>query len=128
MSDKLIVSGPLPPSSNGIYYTDFKTRTRHLTKEAKAYRERLQWALKQMKADELCPEPPFSVHYHFRFPDLRRRDLSNMVKLTEDSIFKWLGYDDTHVYDFHPWKYIDRRDPGMVVEIRHCSRELEASS
>ncbi len=126
-SDRLVVSGPLPPSSNSIYYTDSKTNTRHLTRRAREYRENLQEEMMVGGAKKRCPEPPFSLHYHFRLPDRRRRDLTNLEKLLEDSIFQFLGHDDSLVYDSHKWKYINRENPGVTVELRHCSRELEAS-
>jgi hypothetical protein len=74
-----------------------------------------------------CPEPPFSMHLHLRMPDKRRRDSTNFGKLIDDAIFEYLGYDDSLIYDSHQWKYIDRENPGVTVELRHCSRELEAS-
>ena len=124
-NDRLIISGPLPPSSNNIYATG-KTGKRYLTKTAEKYREKLQKSMMMGGAKKECPEPPFSLHLHLRLPDRRRRDASNAVKLLEDSIFSFLGYDDSLVYDLHVWKYKDKANPGVTVEVRHCSRKLEA--
>lgn len=124
--DRLVVSGPLPPSTNNLYYTG-KDGRRHLSKKAKDYKTRLQTTMGASGAKKLCPEPPFALHLHLRYRDRRKRDASNAVKLIEDSIFQYLGYDDSLVHDLHVWKYIDRENPGVTVELRHCSRELEAS-
>lgn len=124
MTEKLIVSGPLPPSTNHLYATS-KTGKRYLTKEARAYKKEIQTLMMHDGAKSKCPEPPFSFHLHLRFKDRRRRDVSNTVKCLEDSIFEYLGYDDSLVNDLHVWRYIDREEPGMVVEIRHCDRALE---
>ena len=122
---KLIISGRLPPSTNHLYYSDRKTGTRHLTNKAAAYKEELMWKLKRGGAKELCPPRPFAVHYHFRFPDRRKRDLSNQIKLIEDAVFEALGHDDRHVNDIHLWKYISKSDPGFTMEVRHSSRGIE---
>jgi Holliday junction resolvase RusA-like endonuclease len=71
------------------------------------------------------PDPPYSVYYHFRFKDLRRRDVNNYIKVLEDAIFEGLGIDDRHVIDSHQFKYVSRNDPGFVCEIRHSSRGIE---
>lgn len=42
-----------------------------------------------------------------------------------NAVFEHIGYDDSLVYDSHQWKYIDREEPGMTVEVRHCNRKLE---
>ena len=124
MSEKLFISGPLPPSLNNAYYTGRDGR-RHLTKEAKTYKENIAETLMVNNARSMCPEPPFSVHLHLRFKDKRRTDVSNRVKILEDAVFGYLGHDDSLVYDLHIWRYIDRSKPGMSMEIRHCSRDLE---
>jgi len=116
---------PLPPSSNNIYYTDPRTNTRHLTKEAKSYKRSVEELLMKTGARHKAPAPPFSMHYHFRFKTRHKRDLSNGVKLAEDAIVKYLNTDDRYVYDLHLWKYIDKANPALVVEIRESTRTLD---
>lgn len=45
-----------------------------------------------------------------------------------NAIFSHLGHDDSLVYDAHLFKYLDRKNPGVTVEVRHTTRALEASS
>lgn len=121
---KLVVSGPLPPSTNNLYYTG-KDGKRHLTKTAKDYKTNLQKVLMANGAKSLAPDPPYSLHLHLRFKDRRRRDTSNQIKLIEDAIFGHLGKDDSLVNDLHVWRYIDKTSPGITVEVKHSSRSLE---
>lgn len=136
MSEKLVIAGPLPPSTNKLYKNlppdtmyigGLKQggRGRALTGEAKKYKRSLEEHLWVMEASKMAPPYPYTVHYHFRFPDRRRRDISNQIKLIEDVVFRYLGSDDSLVHDFHVWKYISKEDPGFVMEITHSSRSLE---
>jgi Holliday junction resolvase RusA-like endonuclease len=122
----MIIEGPLPPSSNNAYYTDRRTGTRHLTNEAKVYKKRLGEIIMVKRRSQAVPfpEPPYSVDYHFRFPNRRKRDLSNCLKLLEDAVFAAIGHDDRHVNDFHVWKYIDKERPGFLMEIKTSQRDI----
>ena len=122
--DRLIVSAPLPPSSNNIYATGSDGK-RHLTEKAKEYRKEIGWAM--LDKGKHCPKPPFALHIHLRLPDRRRRDASNAVKLLEDSVFSGLPYDDSQVFDLHVWKYHAPNNPGVTLELRHTDRLLEAA-
>jgi Holliday junction resolvase RusA-like endonuclease len=120
----MIVEGPLPPSSNNAYYTDRRTGSRHLTNDGKVYKKSLGEIIMVKGREVPFPEPPFSVHYHFRFPDRRKRDLSNCLKLLEDGVFAAMGEDDRHVIDFHVWKYLDKERPGFLMEIKTSQRDI----
>lgn len=121
-SDRAIFTLPLPPSLNQMYRVGVDSKP-HLIKEAREYRKMVAEVL--FEKEVKCPEPPFDVGIHFRFPSMRRRDISNQVKLLEDSIFKHFNHDDTHVHALHLWKYLDRREPGVTVEIRHSTRNID---
>lgn len=118
--DRLVATFSLPPSSNHIYRTG-RDGKRYLTKEARAYRKEVR----QLLMGKSCPSPPFNFGLHFKFPNWRRRDLSNQIKLLEDSIFGHFGHDDTHNHGLHIWKYIDRKEPGVTVEITHSTRNID---
>ena len=135
-SKRLVIAGPLPPSSNKLYRNlppdtmyvgGLKQggRGRALTKEAKRFKKDLKDKLWEMGASKLAPDPPYSVHYHFRFPDWRRRDISNQIKLVEDVVFRYLGSDDSLVHQFTVWKYVSKSDPGFTMEVRHSDRSIE---
>ncbi len=124
--DRLILSAPLPPSLNNAYTTG-RDGKRHLSAQAREYKQEVRWIMLAEGARAKCPEPPFSFYVHLRLPDKRRRDASNAVKILEDAIFGQLGHDDSLVLDLHVFKYIDRKNPGVTVEIRHTDRRLEAA-
>lgn len=127
LSERMTASLPLPPSSNHIYRVGFNRNTGepqlYLTKEARAYRKEVHKTLMAHACE--CPQPPFNFGLHFRLPDLRRRDLSNGIKLLEDSVFGYFGHDDTHVHGMQLWKYIDRKEPGVTIEVRSSTREID---
>lgn len=117
---------PLPPSTNNLYYTGTDGK-RHLTTEAREYKKKVYEEVEKLVCvlHRKVPPPPFSVHMHIRFPDQRKADLSNRIKVVEDAIFGALGYDDRHVHDLHLWRYVCREDPGVAVEVRHSERGIE---
>lgn len=124
--DRLVISAPLPPSSNHIYANNARGG-RVLTKEAREYKHEVEQVMMTQRAKKRCPEPPFVLSLHLRLPDARRADASNRCKVLEDAIFEQLGYDDSLVYDVHLFKYVAPNDPGVTVEIRHTDRRLEAA-
>ncbi len=124
--DRLILSAPLPPSVNHLYRTGADGK-RYMTKEGREFKKEVAKEVMVAGGSKKCPPPPFALHLHLRLPDALRRDASNLVKALEDAIFAQLGHDDSLVYDLHIWKYVDRSDPGVTVEIRHTDRKLEVA-
>lgn len=124
--DRLILSAPLPPSTNHLYSTG-KDGRRHLTAVARKYKQDIRWKMLAEGSRAKCPDPPFVLYLHVRLKDRRRSDVSNRCKLIEDAIFAQLGHDDSLVYDVHLYKYLDRSNPGVTVEIRHTDRKLEVA-
>lgn len=120
---RFTIALPMPPTTNNIYTTGSDGK-RYLTKEARAYRKEVEQQLMIVDARKRCPKPPFSFYLHVRFDSWRKQDLTNRIKFIEDTVFKYLGYDDRHVYDAAQFKYIAKGDPGVVVEIRHTTRNL----
>ncbi len=123
--DSLILSAPLPPSTNHLYAN--ASSGRRLTQEGRAYKKDVGVRLMLSGARKSCPGPPFCLSMHFRLPDKRRRDLTNLAKALEDAVFGHLGYDDSLVYEMTMTKSIDRSNPGVTVEIRHTDRKLEGA-
>ena len=124
--DRLIVSAPLPPSSNGIYANAASGRA--LTKEAREYKEEVGKILVTQWAKKRCPEPPFAFYLHLRLPNGKRTDADGRVKLLQDALFEHLGHDDSLVYDLHVFKYLAPDNPGVTLELRHTDRALEAAT
>lgn len=55
-----------------------------------------------------------------KFPDLRRRDLDNVVKAVKDALEGLLWADDCQVHEIYAARALDRKEPGLrlVVSIR----------
>ncbi len=124
MEHRLVLAAPLPPSTNNLYAN--ASSGRRLTQEGRAYKKDIGVRLMLSGSLRRCPHPPFSLSMHFRLPDKRKRDLSNLAKALEDAVFGHLGLDDSLVYELTMTKSIDRENPGVTVEVRHTERRLEA--
>lgn len=109
---------PFPPySANHAYFINTKTRSRHPKKETKIYWQTIGWNIK------VQIEEPYEylkeVIYTFYWPDNRKRDFDNHVKIVADGLKGVLFKDDS-------WKHvgqkiqrtggINRDNPCVVVE------------
>lgn len=102
---------PMPPSTNHLYFNKPGGRGRGLTQEGEAYKLS---AITQIRSEYSyqpggfwIPNPParLAAQYTYYFPDYKvrgklaidERDLDNMVKVLQDSIFA-AAQDDHHGY------------------------------
>ena len=87
------------PSSNTCYYTDKLTNTRHLTKKGKAFKK----AIKSVVLGQLAMAQWYKLTIGFSLPLLtakgepRKWDVTNHIKILEDSMCEKLGVDDKRV-------------------------------
>ena len=113
---------PLPPSVNHLYANTPNGRIK--TKEGRLYKMAVCEELQVQRARSRTPEPPYEVWLWFLFPDLRRRDLSNMVKAIEDNVAEYLGYNDSLHHAMHLYKALDRDNPRAVMVLAHKDRAI----
>jgi crossover junction endodeoxyribonuclease RusA len=122
----LTLTVPVPPSLNNAYAT-FKGR-RLLSREGRAFKEEVgievlfeqrrrivanvgRW--QYSKGDRL------SLTLELSFPNNRRHDLDNTVKLTSDALSAALGFDDCVVDVLHvERKENDKVSPRCVVTLK----------
>jgi Holliday junction resolvase RusA-like endonuclease len=129
---------PLPPSSNHIYINVGKGRT--LSKEARAYKT--QNVSKIVRSggwkEKMDKNAAYSLRLIFYFPQVEtkkwvkslkkngisedvnrwtRLDLSNRIKLLEDTIVEALGVDDSAFFDMQQVKRLDPDNPRVDVEV-----------
>jgi Holliday junction resolvase RusA-like endonuclease len=106
----------LPPSANEIYPTvtlkDGRQR-RVLSKAAREWREYAFETLAYLsQRDHACldlvrrTQPCLDMRLFVKIPQSRieRRDSDDFIKLVQDTVMKWIGYDDSRVYDIHASK------------------------
>ena len=115
---------PLPPSINVAYATDFRTRRRYLTKVAKDYYSEIKDYLKTKKYNTL--EGEVIVNFVYYFKDHRIRDVSNYIKILEDSLVKnKVITDDSRVRKLYVEKEYDKKNPRVEVLITRDSKKLK---
>lgn len=69
------------------------------------------------------PEGPLHLEVHFYFPDNRRRDGDNHLKVVQDVISRALDFDDSKITDGTWRKRIDRSNPRCEVVLRSLGEE-----
>jgi Holliday junction resolvase RusA-like endonuclease len=111
----------LPPSTNNLYSTIMigKKPRRVKSERGLAYCEDVRRAcLPYRMAEGFMLTPPLSLSVKAYMPDLRQRDLSNLIKCLEDSLAAGLGFNDSQVEHLEMWKLLDRAQPRVEVTIR----------
>ena len=106
----------IPPSANSQWRIAnnriFKTRL------AKDWQEEAAWELKISAKGEKTPFDKIRVTMDVFFPDNRKRDLDNLLKLTGDAIQEsGVVRNDADIWEWNVKKKLDREKPRMEVEI-----------
>lgn len=110
-----------PVSLNNAYFNRSKGRT--MTAEARAWKELVAWHARRAHSGPPTKER-VSVGIWLYFPDQRRRDLSNHVKLIEDAMTGIIYEDDCLIDELH----IHRRTggPAIAVAVRTLDKQVVA--
>lgn len=80
----IVLTLPYPPSANNLYATSGGRRV--LSRLGKAYHESVVWICRQKLGPPKPITGPISLRIFLYPPDRRRRDISNCVKVIEDSL------------------------------------------
>ena len=115
------ISLPLPPTVNNMY-ANARGKGRVLTPEARKWKDdAILLTRNAMQRDGLkppCRKDGFALEIKAFFPN-NRRDLSNVLKITEDAVCTAIGIDDRAVGAIHLYK--GRTDeafaPGLLVTV-----------
>lgn len=115
----LTVSLPLPPSTNRIW-RNVKGRTL-LSEEARQYLDSVGLLIKgaaQLIGWEAGPGQRYRLAIVLHFPDRRRTDISNRIKLLEDTAAAALGFDDSAVDELYVVRgAVDKMEPRCELTI-----------
>ena len=104
----------LPPSVNKCYYTDFKSHTRHKSKDYRDFIRNLESYIPREQIDG-----EIEVEYNFYFPDKRKRDIANLEKALTDSLVHYgVIQDDSMIQRLVLEKYYDKGKPYTIIEIK----------
>lgn len=109
----MILTLPLPPSSNNAY-RNLKGKGRVLTREGRAYKHRTAMMAKGQGARLFEGDVALRGVVYL---DSRRRDLSNCIKLLEDSLKGVCYHDDRQVARIELDRLFDRGNPRVELEV-----------
>lgn len=114
----LTMSIPVPPSVNHMYIHK-KNGSKILTANAKAYIKELQHICKMSKKEQGWKQDRGAVWYvmdlYFYFPDRRKRDSHNCLKLLMDSLEGMLFENDYYILPRIQYVTLDRERPRVEV-------------
>lgn len=107
----------VPPSVNHMYQN--AGRGKRLTKQAKEYildaQNKCKKAMKEQKWKRDKEYVWFVMDLYFYFPDKRRRDSHNTLKLLTDSLEGLLFYDDYYLLPRIQHVCLDRDNPRLEI-------------
>jgi len=89
----------LPPSVNHMYGRDRRGKRTYLTQEARDFQEMVALAAREQRPGPIDKNTPLLLRIEIVFPDHRRRDVNNYVKVPEDAIARALSFDDCQVFE-----------------------------
>jgi Holliday junction resolvase RusA-like endonuclease len=116
---QLCVTVPVPPSTNNCYVNS--ARGRHLTESAGRFKDGVEadiLAVALAQKFSCAATDRFALALDIYFADGHRRDISNTIKLVEDSLAHVLGFDDCRVDDLRVRRRgIDPDNPRCEVTL-----------
>jgi len=121
----------LPPSSNRIYIRHPQGKGKILSSEARTFKTRAMEVMQQeggVAFLKTVTNVPYRLHLVFFLPKVevakssvgaryKKIDLSNMVKLIEDTVSEATGIDDSHNFQVFLEKHCDPKHPGIYVTL-----------
>jgi Holliday junction resolvase RusA-like endonuclease len=127
----------LPPSSNQIYVRHPQGKGRVLSDKARTFKIKAMRAVQKqgrVALLQLKQNVPYELTLAIFFEQVevkssstgsryKKIDLSNQVKLIEDTVAKAVGVDDCHNFRLLLEKHCDPENPGIYVKLREVPEE-----
>ena len=104
---------PTPPSANR-YWRNARGRT-YVSKEAKTYKTTVGWIARTVIDEPLTDNVAVALRW---YRPAKRGDLDNIIKVTLDALNKIAYVDDSQIVELHAYRYDDKDNPRMEVEIQ----------
>ena len=108
---------PLPPSSNK--YWRYNRGKVHVSEEAVDYRYTVKMLMRCSSPPPTILSGPVALELHV-YRERRSGDLSNRIKIVEDSLQGVLYINDSQVIELRAFLHEDRHDPRIEVEVVSC--------
>ena len=103
---------PTPISANR-YWRNVKGRT-YISDEAKAYKTAVGWIARNAIDEPLTGDVAVTLRWH---RPAKRGDLDNTAKVVLDSLQGIAYTDDNQIVELHAYRFDDKANPRMEVEI-----------
>jgi len=121
----------LPPSSNNIYIRHPAGKGRVLSPQARTFKLKAMQAIQdgaKVALLKLEKNVPYELHLAVFFEQVENKastkgnrykqmDLSNRIKLIEDTVASAIGLDDCHNFRTSQEKHCDPEHPGLYVTL-----------
>lgn len=107
----MTITLPSPPSANR-YWRNFRGRT-VVSAEAKAYKEQVGWIARAAGAQLIDGNVALTVRW---YRERKSGDLSNRLKILEDSLQGILFDNDSQIVRIVAERYDDKHNPRVEVE------------
>lgn len=128
----------LPPSSNTIYIAHPKGKGRILSSQARTFKIKAMRTIQQegrVAFLDFKPNVPYELRISVFFDQIeyvksskgsryKRIDLSNQIKLIEDTVAEATGIGDEHNFRLILDKHCDPETPGMYVRLSRLDEKL----
>lgn len=114
-----IILGGVPLSVNKLYGTR-RDGGKYLTKEALEQKRTLGWLAKEAMLKARIHDPlrgDIDMVIDFYFPDKKRRDSDNPLKLLWDSMTGIVYEDDSQIMTYCVRKHFDKENPRTEISI-----------
>jgi len=126
----------LPPSSNKIYIRHPKGMGKILSSKARKFKIEAMRVIQQegrVGFIRLRKNVPYKLTLVFFFPRVENKtskvgarykkfDLTNVIKLAEDTVSEAVDVDDSHNFRAEQEKHCDPENPGMYIILSRLSR------
>jgi Holliday junction resolvase RusA-like endonuclease len=113
---------PLPPSANNLY-RNVPGKGRVLNKHGREYKQEVRTLALMARPDFFHGDVRFTMVVYF--PDRRRRDLSNTLKIVEDSLKGIVYGDDSQVARIELTRRYDAARPRAEVTVEAWTAILQ---
>ena len=90
---------------------------RFLSRAGQAFKAEMGWFAKEAMQDNLDFFTNPVVTLKFYFPDRRKRDVDNCIKVTLDSLSHIVYEDDSSIRELHAFKFVDPARPRIWLRI-----------
>ncbi|MHC4560626.1 MAG: RusA family crossover junction endodeoxyribonuclease [Planctomycetota bacterium] len=118
--DALVLIVDVPPSLNNLYATSRRHGGRFMTAQGRQYKKSVGWLTVDAMMRQVWEYKGgrIALGIGLVFPNKRRRDISNCIKILEDAISEVLGFDDRVVDSVLVQRLKnDKENPHAIVTV-----------